>query len=130
MLSRIHRFHGHNSLSRVYRQGKAIRDPRVTLRYALNPKRKSFRAAVVVSRKVSKSAVIRNKIRRRIYEIIRPLDSRISDSYDLVFSVYSIEVALMPMNELRTLLEEQLLEAAVIKTNELARSGIVNNKKS
>ncbi len=96
----------------------------------MNPKRKSFRAAVVVSRKVSKSAVIRNKIRRRIYEIIRPLDSRISDSYDLVFSVYSIEVALMPMNELRTLLEEQLLEAAVIKTNELARSGIVNNKKS
>ena len=114
MLSRSHRFHGHNSLSWVYRQGKSIRDPRLTLKYSLNTKRKSFRAAVVVSRKVSKSSVIRNRIRRRIYETIRLMSNRIKGSYDLVFIVYSNEMASMDQQSISRLIEEQLSEAGVI----------------
>lgn len=49
--------------------------------------------AVVVSKKISKSAVVRNRIRRRFYEAVRT--NRILDSskLDIVFVAKSIELA-------------------------------------
>lgn len=70
MITRQHRFHGRGSLNYVYRKGRQIRGGSLSLRYAPS-KRPDYRLAVVVSRKVSKSAVVRNRIRRRIYEIVR-----------------------------------------------------------
>jgi ribonuclease P protein component len=60
MISRAHRFHGYNSLNFVYRNGQTVRGPLFAIKYTINPKRKSYRAAVVVSKKVNKSAVARN----------------------------------------------------------------------
>lgn len=114
MLSRTHRFHGHNSLNWAYRNAKTVRDQRMTLKYALNPKRSSFRAAVVVSRKVSKSAVIRNRIRRRIYSILENITKDLSGSYDLIFNIYTTEVADMPFEELSALIGH-LFEQAKLK---------------
>ena len=67
MIARAHRFHGHNSLRYVYGRGKIIRGQFFSLKYALNSKRRRYRAAVVVSRKVHKSAVVRNRIRRETF---------------------------------------------------------------
>lgn len=114
MLSRTNRFHGRNSLNWAYRNAKTVRDQRMTLKYALNPKRQTFRAAVVVSRKVSKSAVVRNRIRRRIYSILESSAKDMGDSYDLIFNVYNTEVANMPHEELMALIRH-LLEQAQIK---------------
>ena len=50
------------------------------------------RFAVVVSKKVYKSAVKRNRIRRRIFEIIRRNITSDSKVFDVVLSVYSPEV--------------------------------------
>ena len=36
-----------------------------------NSEQENFRAAIIVSKKISKKAVVRNKIRRRAYEILR-----------------------------------------------------------
>ena len=66
------RFHGHSSLSYVYKNGTAIRSKFMTLKYATNKHRKDSRIAVVVSKKVLKSAVRRNRIRRCVYEYIHP----------------------------------------------------------
>lgn len=49
--------------------------------------------AVVVSRKVNKSAVVRNRIRRRIFEIVRTQPPAKLAGYDLVFTVFSDELA-------------------------------------
>lgn len=114
MLSRTHRFHGYNSLNWAYRQGRTVRDAKLSLKYALNPKRDSYRVAVVVSRKVSKSAVVRNRIRRRTYEVIRDTESKIKNNYDLIFSVYSDNLATMPHQELKKLITDQLKQAGVI----------------
>ena len=111
MLKRANRFHGHNSLNWAYKNGRSIRDPKITLKYAQNPRRNSYRAAVVVSRKVSKSAVVRNRIRRRVYECFREQAKDIKGGADLIFQVYSEEVASMPHNELKQLVDRLLSEA-------------------
>ncbi|MEM6997313.1 MAG: ribonuclease P protein component [Patescibacteria group bacterium] len=71
MISNTFRFHGHGSLKYLFRHGKGTRTKYATVKYVQNPKRKNYRLAVIVSKKVAKSAVTRNRIRRRIYELIR-----------------------------------------------------------
>ncbi len=115
MIKRSNRFHGHNSLRRVYQNGYSERNPLLTLKYVPNTGRKSYRLAVVVSKKVSKSAVMRNRIRRRLYEIIRTHDKQISTACDLVFTVYSDELALMPGNDLEALALRQLSQARLLQ---------------
>lgn len=100
MIGRTHRFHGRGAITRLYAGGKSARSGVLALRYGPNPKRRDYRAAVVVSKKVSKSAVVRNRIRRRIYERVRILSSTFNDVYDLIFTVYDEKVATMPAEEL------------------------------
>lgn len=100
MLSVQHRFHGHGSLRYVYKNGQAIRSHLITMKYITNPHRKHSRFAVVVSKKVHKSAVGRNRIRRRIYEIIRAELPRVTRPHDVVIMVFSGEVLTMSHEEL------------------------------
>ena len=75
--------------------------------------RKFTRVAVVVSKKVEKSAVGRNKIRRRIYEALRLNFDNIPKEQDYIFVVYSRDVMNMPFRELEKLLGELVTEAKV-----------------
>ena len=114
MIARMHRFHGLTSLRFVYGRGQTVRGSLITVKYLVNPRRDQYRAAVVVSRKTHKSAVVRNRIRRRIYETIRSLEPRITKPYDIVVSVYSDAVATMPAAELRAMITEQLERAGIL----------------
>lgn len=114
MISNAHRFHGRASLRFVYQRGQTVRGPLVSLRYVRNNRQDAYRAAVVVSRKTSKSAVVRNRIRRRIYEIIRTNAAQFTQPYDLVFSVYSEEPATMSPVTLRKLVLGHLRQAGVL----------------
>lgn len=110
MLSHIHRFHGHNSLNVVYRHGKIVRNQLGTLRYKATRGDKPFRCAVVVSKKVHKSAVVRNRIRRRIYEIVRQQSQYTAN--DMIITVFSDQVATMPANSLHELLYDLFARSA------------------
>ncbi|MDB5164334.1 MAG: ribonuclease [Candidatus Saccharibacteria bacterium] len=101
MISTKHRFHGHNSLRFVYQKGQTVRAGVGSLKYTLNTRRNSYRLAVVVSKKVSKSAVQRNRIRRRIYEAVRLQEAAITKPYDLVITVFQDNVTTMPSEKLR-----------------------------
>lgn len=103
MISKTNRFHGRNSLNFVYRKGKAVRGEFISLRYAPS-RRDDYRLAVVVSKKVSKSAVVRNRIRRRIYEAVRLYrkDLNAPVKQDLVISVFDERMAEVPAAELET----------------------------
>ncbi|MGH7234231.1 MAG: ribonuclease P protein component [Candidatus Saccharimonadales bacterium] len=114
MLSSSGRFHGYSSLNWAYRHGENIRDQQVSLKYALNSRRHSFRAAVVVSRKVNRSAVVRNRIRRRIYEIVRAHEADIKGSFDLIFIVQKDEVVSLPNEELSAMITNLMKRAKVI----------------
>jgi ribonuclease P protein component len=125
MISVKHRFHGHNSLRAVYGRGRTVRGPFITLKY-LERSGRPYRAAVVVSRKVHKSAVVRNRIRRRIYEIIRRSDGRLTEGRDLVFTVFSDRVADMPAADLSDAIGRLLKQTA--GPTEDASHAIVNKR--
>jgi ribonuclease P protein component len=114
MLARNHRFHGHSSLNFVYRNGKTIRGPLLALKYAPNPRREDYRVAVVVSRKVNKSAVSRNRMRRRIYAIVRQLSDQITGPYDIVITVFSDNLLQEPHQNLQDQITRQLKAAGII----------------
>jgi ribonuclease P protein component len=114
MIQRTHRFHGRKSLGLVYRHGQILRGPHMALKYIANQRTAEYRVAVVVSRKVSKSAVVRNRIRRRIYESVRSLEGSIKGSYDLVFLVREAELAKIRAKELHKAVESLLAKADVL----------------
>jgi ribonuclease P protein component len=80
-----------------------------------NPRRKTYRAAVVVSRKVNKSAVARNRMRRRLYEAIRQLEQQITEPYDIVITVFHSSVLETPYPQLAGQLKKQLKAAGILK---------------
>lgn len=114
MVSGEHRFHGLSSLRFVYGRGQVARGQYFAIKYALNPKRSTYRIAVVVSKKVSKSAVTRNRIRRRFYESVREIEQEIIQPFDIAIMIYSDELASIKSETLRKQLQKQLKNAQII----------------
>lgn len=114
MLSKLHRFHGYGSLRSVYSYGKTVRGPLMSLRFSKNEGRGSWRCAVVVAKKVSRSAVTRNRIRRRIYEAVRAQSDSFIDSFDIVITVFNDQLAVLPAEEVRQAAFRLLKQAGII----------------
>ena len=68
---------------------------------------------MVISKKVEKTAVGRNRIRRRIYEAIRINLDLMPKGVDYVFVVYSKEVIRMKFGELEEMLGKLVDESKV-----------------
>ena len=111
MLSNKYRFHGPNSLRFVYRNGKTVHSHMCKVKYTANNRSKEPRFAVVVSKKVHKSAVGRNRIRRRFYEAIDSQISRVKPGMDIVVIVVSGEALALPFEEIKSTLEQLFKEA-------------------
>jgi ribonuclease P protein component len=114
MIARKHRFHGHGSLRYVYQHGKVVRGAFSSLKFVPNPKRSSYRLAVVVSKKVSKSAVVRNRIRRRLYEEMRRQSDSIKEPHDMVLTVFSEQAAEISPDEITKLVADHLKASKII----------------
>jgi ribonuclease P protein component len=99
-----------------------VRGGPLSLRYIQNTREQKFRVAVVVSRKVSKSAVVRNRIRRRIYEIVRLVSGRIVEPYDLVFTAYDDSTATVSQSQLERAVIGSLEKAGVLQKSAHNRS--------
>ena len=112
MLSKEYRFHSRGGVKYVYQKGKTIRKSKMSLVFCDNAKGFT-RIAVVVSKKVSKTAVSRNRIRRRIYEAIRENMEFVPQKRDYIFVVYSGDIIRMPYKELVKLLGELVAESKV-----------------
>lgn len=105
MLNKKYRFHSRGGVRYVYQKGKTIRTPKMSLTFAENSKGFT-RVGVVVSKKVEKSAVKRNRIRRRIYEVIRLNFDKIPKKKDYIFIVFSKDIAKITFLELEKILGE------------------------
>ncbi|PIZ61552.1 ribonuclease P protein component [Candidatus Saccharibacteria bacterium CG_4_10_14_0_2_um_filter_52_9] len=111
MIGQQHRFHGYGSLRGVYQRGSNVRGQLISLKFAQRDPKRPYRVAVVVSRKVSKSAVVRNRIRRRVYEQVRRTDISIPPGTDLVFTAFSEQIATMEEPKLRESITKLLNDA-------------------
>lgn len=132
MIAKIFRFHGYGSLRGVYQRGQIVRGPLISLKFEKRDPKRPYRLAVVVSKKVHKSAVVRNRIRRRVYEIVRQYGAEKLEGLDLVFTVFSEEVAEVHQDQLVKTVND-LLGKAVRQTSSLTPNnpearGIVKSK--
>ncbi len=111
MISRSNRFHGRGIIERLQRNGKSVRYGAFALRYGPCARRESYRLAVVVSRKVSKSAVTRNRIRRRVYENVRILSNTFVNPSDIVITAYDSQAADMSPTQFKRQISKLLAKA-------------------
>jgi ribonuclease P protein component len=113
MISARLRFHGHGSLRFLHKNANTYRSRYYAVKVIKNPHRKLSRLAAIVSKKTHKSAVGRNRIRRRTYEILRLEYPRIIGTYDIAVIVTSGEVLTADYAELTDSLRSLLQEAGV-----------------
>lgn len=101
MIARKNRFHGHGSLNYTYSKGKTVRSGNLALKF-VEARQDDYRLSVVVSKKVSKFAVTRNRIRRRLYETVRIMQAEKGSPlpYDIILSVFDDSAKSMPQAEL------------------------------
>lgn len=86
-----------------------------TVKYVVNTHRKHPRFSVVVSKKVIKSAVGRNRIRRRLYEYLRLHTSELNNTYDIVIICTSAELRTLPYAEISEQLTQLFNKAELYK---------------
>ena len=91
MLPSKYRFHSRGGVNAVHSQGKRVHSDYFSLTHLSN-NRGGQRYAVIVSKKIAKSAVVRNRIRRRIYEILRQNLASLPAKTDCLLQVKNREV--------------------------------------
>lgn len=92
-----------------------MRSQYVVVKYSKNPHRKLSRYSVVVSKKIIKSAVGRNRIRRRVFEIIRGEMPKLKEPYDVVCIIASSELRDMTSEELHDIITRAFSDAGLYK---------------
>lgn len=97
----------------VFSKGRKVFGKYFIIRYLPNLEKNS-RFSVIVSNKISKKATVRNKIKRRVREIIRKNLDKFVQNYDMIITVMS------PVTELdfagtRAELESGLRKSQIIR---------------
>ena len=115
MISFRNRFHGHNSLTYVYKNGQVVRSRLIAIRFAENSHRKNSRLAVVISKKTLKSAVRRNRIRRRVYEYMRFQLPQLHGIYDIAIIIQNSEALSLTTEGLTTQMDQLISQAGIKK---------------
>lgn len=113
MLEQRFRFHGYGSLKFLYHKGETFRSRSVSLRVAANPRRETSRVAVIVTKKVQKAAPRRNRIRRRVYEVVRLNWTHLKPGHDILISVYDPQAGVIPYAEVEKTIVGVLKQAHV-----------------
>lgn len=99
--------------SRVYRVGKSFANRQLVVYWSNRPEVERFRLGVSVSKKIGK-AVVRNRMRRLIKEIVRLHEAEIRDHVDIIFIVRKGAVG-MSYRELEKSVLHALRKASLLK---------------
>ena len=111
MLASKYRFHGRGSIMHTFRRGQVHRSSALQIR-VFAKKSGGPKVAVVVSKKVDKKAVVRNRIRRRIFTHMENQRSRLG-SNDLVISVFDNSISVKPSGDVAIELDDLLKKAGL-----------------
>ena len=100
MLRKSNRFHGPKAVGALVRRGKTQRSKNLSVRKKSATK---WRVAVVVKKKLYKSAVGRNSLRRRIFAITREcIESGEFEAQNVVFFVNSTNTHELSYEDLKS----------------------------
>ncbi len=88
MLSRINRLRKKKDFTRIYQQGRSFATPCLWMKTSPNHLENN-RLGIVVSRKISKKAVERNLIKRRLRALVKQDLSSLKTGYDIILTARS-----------------------------------------
>ena len=94
----------------------------IILKYVPNKHRQSSRIAVVISKKTLKSAVRRNRIRRRVYELVRLRLPNLKAVYDMAFIVTSSDFINLSHPEMSQQIDQLFAEARIISKKKAVKT--------
>ena len=113
MLAKLNRIRKKKDFEMIFRKGRGFKNGFLALRVFKNDLPES-RFGFVISKKVSQKAVVRNKIKRRISEVIRLNLEKIKKGADVVFIAFpGIE-------------KNNYLETKELAENILKKAGLLN----
>lgn len=113
MLPKENRLKKEKEFEAVFKGGRTLKGKYVFLRYLINGTDKT-KVGFVVSKKISKLAVERNKIKRRMREVVRLKRNSLKDGLSIVIvSLPQIKEA--PYKEIKEDLENLLHKEALTK---------------
>lgn len=98
MIAQKNRFSSSAEVRRLYSAGRPARTSVFALRSV--PTNGDWKLGVVVSKKVHKSAVVRNRIRRRVYEVARKNYADRLQGRRWLITVFDVSVAFMSVSDL------------------------------
>lgn len=113
MLAKSQRLRSGRDIERVYRQGRYGGSQLLNIKVLRHPNYSS-RAVVVVGKKISKKAVIRNRQRRRLSELLSKDWQQILPGCDIVVTVKT-DVSATPVVQLESDLLAALKRAGATK---------------
>lgn len=116
MLPKEYRLKRKKDFEKVLRRGKLLAKNFLILKTVKN-NLKTIRIGVVVSRKVSKKAVLRNKAKRKIREAIRANIKKIKPGYDLIFFTKK-GIEKKSFSEIKEEVEKLIVRAKLFKEND------------
>lgn len=105
-MKRAYRLRRPDQFQRVRRDGRGVVHQWLALNVAPNQRRQT-RVGFVVSKRVG-SAVVRNRCRRRVREVVRLAFFHIRVGYDIVIVIRTAEVASVPFSALQSAIESLL----------------------
>ncbi|MDD2646594.1 MAG: ribonuclease P protein component [Patescibacteria group bacterium] len=112
MLDRAHRLTKDIDFEKLAKSGRAVYGGELALKWRKNDLAQS-RFGFVISTKVSKKAVVRNKIKRRMRAIVRLSLSKIKPGYDIMILTRT-EIVKLSYAELKSKLELLLKQASLL----------------
>ena len=112
MLAREFRLRSAADIARAYKRGAYGGSGGALSVKAVRSGRGQSRLVVVVAKKVSKRAVIRNRIRRRIVESLRERWATVVPGYDIVLSVHT-DISEMQASQIQEHISRALSRAGV-----------------
>jgi ribonuclease P protein component len=115
MLARPHRLAKPRDIARVFKTGRFGGGELLTVKATANHLNLS-RTTIVVSKKVSKKATVRNRSRRRVSGALEALWETVAPGYDIVVSVRQ-DLAAAPTATITSELKRALERSGVIATS-------------
>ena len=88
MLAQKNRLRGKKDFERVLRKGKGLKEDFLILKMVKNNSSQN-RFGFIVGTKISKKAVLRNKLKRRLRELVRGKIEKIKKGFDIILIAQS-----------------------------------------
>ena len=109
MLPFKNRLKKEKDFQQVFNKGKFINSDLISVRF-LDNNTDDTRVGFIVSKKVSKKAVLRNRVKRKLREVMRANMEKIKGGFDIIITAKSIE-----LEKIDKTLEELLKRSNLIK---------------